>query len=169
MGTVERYESKVDRSGGPDACHPWTSPLGDGYGQFWDGGFTASGHPRMVNPAQWGYEHYVLGGGVIPPDPSRKNGQKMSVCHTCDNPSCQNPDHWFLGTHADNMADMASKNRHADVKGEAHPQVKLTAGQVLEIRDLVDEGVSRRQIASMYGVSKSTVGDIASRTTWSHL
>lgn len=38
---------------------------------------------------------------------------KVAVLHTCDNPSCYNPEHLFLGNQSDNMKDMHNKRRHS--------------------------------------------------------
>src|SRR5437868_10934090 len=57
----------------------------------------------------------------------------LSVLHHCDVPLCCNPAHLFLGTQADNMADMARKGRSSDQRGEANTNRKLTAAQVAEI------------------------------------
>jgi hypothetical protein len=46
---------------------------------------------------------YILRHGPVPPN--------TEVCHTCDNGHCINDAHHFLGTHADNMADMSAKGR----------------------------------------------------------
>ena len=97
----ERFWEKVDRSGGPDACWPWTaSTCGGGYGQF-----RLAGRPQLAHRVA--YEQLV---GPIP------NGRH--VLHRCDTPLCVNPAHLFLGTHTDNMADMTIKGRQS--RGEKH-------------------------------------------------
>lgn len=93
---------------------------------------------------------------------------KVFACFTvADNGECVNPAHLFLGTHAANMADMAAKGRHADVKGEAHNRVKLTNHQVLDIRSRRNQ--STRALAAEFGVSHAQIGGIRRGVYWSHL
>jgi HNH endonuclease len=80
----------------PSGCIEWTGCLtADGYGAI-----TVNGRGTRTHRVNW-----ELTNGPIPPD--------MFVCHHCDNPPCCNVDHLFLGTHADNMADMRAKGRQA--------------------------------------------------------
>lgn len=92
----------------------------------------------------------------------------LIVCHNCDNPCCFNPDHLFLGTHADNTADMRKKDR--GVPQEQHSlrmATKLTEPQVIEIRRLVSQGLTLRQIAEQFGVSHEMVRRVRDRRSWS--
>jgi hypothetical protein len=88
----------------------------------------------------------------------------MVVCHHCDNPSCVNPRHLFLGTRADNNADRNAKDRQA--KGERNGPAKLTEAQVVEIRA---DPRTHREVALQYGVKETAIGSIRLRKTWSHV
>lgn len=92
-----------------------------------------------------------------------------SVLHKCDNPSCVNPDHLFLGTQKDNVDDMIKKGRqHNNAhKGVAHYRTKLTEKEVLEI--FYDTTTSQSIIASRFGISQSAVSVIKSKRNWRHL
>jgi hypothetical protein len=85
---------------------------------------------------------------------------EFDVCHTCDNPPCCNPEHLFLGTHQDNMKDMANKGRaHVDY-GEGNKVHKFSTEQVLAIRK---DTRSLRIIAKEYKMAKSTASAIRNR------
>lgn len=85
----------------------------------------------------------------------------LVVRHTCDNPSCVNPDHLVAGTQGDNLSDMRQKGR-----GGA-PPLKLTDEQVLEIRrELAQENYygKQRKLARRYNVSDTTICEIKQGT-----
>lgn len=94
------------------------------------------------------------------------------VRHRCDSPSCVNPEHLELGTHADNMQDMRERGRSARLQGTANGSAKLTEEDVLAIRE---EYVPRcrahggKALARKYGVSQQIVSDIITRRKWTHI
>lgn len=96
--------------------------------------------------------------GPIPPG--------MSVCHRCDNPPCCEPAHLFLGTHAENMADMAAKGRAHSHAGDRNPRSRLSAAQVAEARARLAVGQSAASVARVFGVSGSAVRDALAGKTW---
>jgi hypothetical protein len=90
----------------------------------------------------------------------------MCVCHRCDVPACVNPAHLFLGTHADNMADMKRKGRNPTGNGEDNPRAKFTADQVLEIRRLYGTGVTQVELGQRFGVAQAHISQIVLRKIW---
>lgn len=122
---------------------------GGGYGQFW------VTNKVKTKAHRYSYElHY----GRIP--------DGMFVCHRCDNPKCVNPSHLFLGTPADNVADMDIKGRRVSLPNELHPLARLTDKQVAEIRSRYIRGHrfrgkgNREELAREFGVSVNHIGHI---------
>ncbi len=98
----------------------------------------------------------------------------FQVCHKCDNPSCVNPTHLFLGINADNVRDKVSKGRQSHAgkgsKGELHPRAKLTEKEVLEIRrQYIPNWVTARDLAFRFGVSEREIRAIIYRQVWTHI
>lgn len=89
----------------------------------------------------------------------------LCVCHHCDNHLCVRPDHLFLGTHRDNMNDMAIKQRAAS--REHNGASKLRTGDVLKIRHLWNSGFTNKSaISRQFGVSHTLVRFIVNRQYW---
>jgi len=95
----------------------------------------------------------------------------LFVCHRCDNPSCVNPAHLFLGTLRDNHADMMAKGRdgHGAAKGISNPSAKLTESQVKEIRAMAAQGMTQVEIGQRFGITQAHVSDIVLRKVWTHV
>ena len=113
----------------------------DGYGRVGSG--VGGTHARTHRLS---YIHFK---GPIP------NG--MYVCHTCDTPSCVNPDHLFLGTALDNNRDRDYKGRGADITEGKNPQSKLSDTQVQNIHQLFKDGNTMTAIAAIFGIGMQNV------------
>lgn len=90
----------------------------------------------------------------------------LFVLHKCDVPCCVNPDHLFLGTPADNTRDMLKKGRNNPTRGERGSSSKLTASDVIAIRN---DNRTNREIGADYGICPPSVSDIKLRKTWAHI
>lgn len=144
--TIEDFWKKVELI--PfHSCWEWTKGCTeDGYGQFKIEGVSYKAH-------RFSYE---LRFGPIPKD--------MQVCHSCDNPSCVNPDHLFLGTAKDNIKDCVNKKRNAF--GEKNWKSKLSDLEVNEIKTLFASGeYTWQSLAEIYGVTRRTIGNYISNKT----
>lgn len=94
----------------------------------------------------------------------------LVVCHKCDNPACGNPQHLFIGTQLDNIADRVNKKRDGDHKGIKNGRAKLREEDVLKIRKSYSAGRSTKaDIAAKYGVSDVLIGLIVRRKAWRHV
>lgn len=145
---VERFWAKTQLS--ESGCIEWTACLnGRGYGQF-----RPSKQRKNITAHRYSW---ILANGPIP--------EGLCVCHTCDNRICVNPEHLFLGTPAENSADMVEKGRGRGAKrsGTLNPRCKLTEIQVEAVRK---SSASLRSIAQTFGISKSQVHRIRNGESW---
>lgn len=76
--------------------------------------------------------------------------QDYVVCHKCDNPSCVNPEHLFLGSQKDNIADMVGKGRHIGGR-------KVSDQDAADFIEMSNKGLAHKEIAAMYGLHQATV------------
>jgi hypothetical protein len=93
----------------------------------------------------------------------------MCVLHHCDNPACVRFKHLFLGTKADNNADMTEKGRRAPMphlQGTRNHAARLTEDAVRTIRQSTESGPV---LATRYGVTRVTISAIRRRLIWNHL
>lgn len=141
---ADRLWAKVMKtSDADDECWPWTGArIKKGYGNVFLG--TVNGKKKFGTSSRVVWEVTF---GPIP--------DGFDVCHSCDNPPCCRPKHLFLGTRAENLADMIRKKRDVD-----RWNAKLTPENVLAIRSALSSE-TQSSIARRFGVSYGIVHRLA--------
>lgn len=94
---------------------------------------------------------------------------ELSVCHTCDNRICCNPEHLFLGTAKDNVHDMIRKGRKNPLKGSNCPWAKLTENDIVSMLKLFEEGHTNAYVGKIYGIHGASAGEIKRGEIWGHI
>lgn len=128
---------------------------------LWTGATNAAGYgiinhqnrPHLAHRLSW-----QIANGPIP--------EALAALHKCDVRACINPDHIFLGTRADNNADMVAKKRNKPCRGEQQGNAKLSVDEVRLIRS--SPGL-QREIAAQYAITQVTVSAIKLRKSWAHV
>jgi hypothetical protein len=146
--TAKNTPQKFFKKAVPDVFGCW----------LWTGGCNACGYgivryrglQRLAHRAAWEICY-----GPIP--------DGMGVLHRCDCPPCINPAHLFLGTQADNVADMERKKRSNHPHSQNHGRAKFTAEEVKEIRA---SPLSSGKLAKKFWVSKTAIRYIRQKDTW---
>jgi hypothetical protein len=151
----DRFWNKINNPGNTDDCWEWlTYKDKDGYGRF------------KINPKDQQQAHrivYQYYNGPIP--------KGLFVCHWCDNPSCNNPNHLFLGTVQDNNQDRKNKGNYIGLKGDKCPAAVLTERKIWEMCNLINSGELKNldDIVNKYNISKPHIRQILNGNGWENI
>ena len=145
----ERFWKFVNKETGSD-CWFWTGYKSNTfYGSM-------KINKQNIRAHRFSYElHY----GKIP--------EGLVVMHSCDQPSCVNPYHLSVGTHADNTRDKINKNRQP--RGSSIFNSLITEEEVIQIKNDLNKGMKQIEISKKYQIAYHIICDIKTGRSWKHV
>lgn len=162
-----RFESQIDRSGGPDACHPWTGGRHcDGYG--WT---SVASTPKLAHMALWELENGPKPPGADLDHECHNRAVREGLCKPgrCEHRLCCNLRHIIL--RASRKEHRAATVQWVASRGEDNNLAKLTEVQVRELRELLKTARGQRivEIGQRYGISRRQAYRIKNGEAWGWL
>ena len=145
---LARFWAKVHKT---DSCWLWTGCRPHGYGHI--------SLPNTRRVATASRVSWMISHGAIP--------DRLHVLHNCpdgDNPACVNPDHLYLGTHAQNCADAVRKGQSPS--GTRNARAVLTEDVVRQIRNRPRKRGDITKWAREFGMSRSGMWAVVSGENW---
>lgn len=150
---LDRWKSKIKKT---DSCWFWIgSTYRAGYGHFRR---KINNKWQMEKAHRFSYEIYY---GV-----TRNSMKGLFVCHTCDNPSCVNPDHLFLGTNKDNVNDMVRKKRHSFGRDKNHSWLSFDLAERIRETKRQNPSLTCEELGIKFETSKQQVSRILTNQIW---
>jgi len=149
---IEKFFLKISKNNHPNNCWIWEGHKNkQGYGRL-----RSNYKDLLAHRVSWEIFFYDIPDGFW-------------VCHHCDNPSCVNPEHLFLGTSLDNAQDRSEKKRNRNQNGSNHNMAKLNEKIVINIRRQLALGASGYGLAKKYNVSPMAINNIKHYKSWKHV
>lgn len=166
MSDLGEIIKRLEKATGPQNCWLWPRALDHaGRGRVW-----VDGKLKLAHRAVWECVRGQIPAGAL-------------LCHHCDNPTCVNPNHLYVGTPLTNGRDMSVRKRtwaHRDPerakrvgvefgkrntwsRGDANPKAKLTPEQVISIRT---DSRPTKELVAQYGVHRTAIQRIRSGKQW---
>lgn len=139
---VTRFWSLVDVTD-PAECWEWRGDTDrNGYGIFVWHGKRVGAHELALS--------FTTG---------EQRGSGLDTCHACDSPTCCNPAHLRFDTRLSNVQEM-------DARGRRRSASKLTAEQVVTLRERRAAGARQADLAAQYGITDGQVSMIVRGLRW---
>jgi len=163
QNSIDLFWSKVIKKSG---CWEFQAAKDrDGYHRF---GYKLEGSNKYIQCGAHRFIMLIMGYNIP---------KGYVVCHHCDNPSCVNPEHLFIGTPADNNLDKLLKGRAKAPKGEKQANASLTDQQAREIKQRAvvgwrrgyNNGSNISELAKEYGIPRELVRRIARGELYKHV